>query len=555
MLTNIIKHLSNLTNFLSLLLTLTPSLIMSQAAIAQQTDNANPAPQQNNAQAAAPAPVFDLYELRVKGNTVMDKASIEKTVYPFLGKQKSLDTVEQARHALEELYHSKGFQTIAVDIPEQNVEKGIVYLQITEGKVERLRVTDSRYFSLGEIKAKVPSLAEGSVPNMPVMQAELQALAKESPDRNITPVLRAGETPGTLDVDLKVKDELPLHGKIEINGRNTSTTDRLRTIGFIKYDNLWQKFHSASFMYQVSPENSNQVEVMVGSYAMPIIDADKRLAFFAVDSNSTSVTNAGALNVVGTGSIYGLRFIDPLSSPIKNLYHTFTGGLSYKNFQQNLAGTSVGELFQKTPISYLPFILGYSGNLKYDEYSLGLNLNANFALDKIGSNEGEFNNTRKYAHSNYAYLTTNIDFKHNLPYGMEFGTRVNGQLTGSPLIPNEQFSLGGMQSVRGYYETQVLVDEGIQTSLELFSPKLNVQDWPEYNKIRGLVFVDGGRGWLKNTLPGSISHYELASAGGGFRLQLWKKLTANFDVAVPFINQTRVENGNPRIHFQVFTEF
>jgi hemolysin activation/secretion protein len=533
-------------------------LVVSQLAISWVAYAQEPAPtNQNPAAQASPAQTnqFDLYELRVKGNTLLERQAIERTVYPFLGKQKSIDVVENARTALENLYHSKGYQTIAVDIPEQNVVNGIVYLQVTEGKVSRLRVTESRYFSLGAIKEKVPALAEGSVPNMPLMQEQLAALAKESPDRTVTPILRAGDTPGSLEVDLRVKDELPLHGKLELNGRNTATTDRLRAIASLHYDNLWQKFHSASIMYQTTPENPNQVEVVVGSYVMPIIDSDKRLAFFALNSSSNSITNAGALSVVGAGDIYGLRFVDPLITNVKNLYQTFTAGVSYKNFQQNLSGQQVGALFRQTPISYLPFLLGYSGNLKLDEATLGLTLNANFSLRDIGNNQGEFENSRYLAKSDYAYLNGGLSFTHTLPYGMEFQSRFNGQVADSPLIPNEQFSIGGMQSVRGYYETQVLADSGMQTSIELYSPRVDVEDWPDYNKIRGLIFFDAGKGWMQDALSGSPSQYSLASAGSGFRVQLWKKLTANFDVGVPFVNQTRVERGNPRLHFQVFTEF
>jgi hemolysin activation/secretion protein len=518
---------------------------------AQETVEVIPPSQQEN----KPSSLFDLFELRIQGNTMLDKPSIERLIYPFLGKQKNIDSVERARVALENLYHSRGYQTITVDIPEQNVVNGIVYLHVTEGKVARLRVKDSRYFALGAIKDKVPELAEGSVPNMPVMQEQLALLAKESPDRTITPVLRAGDTPGTLDVDLQVKDELPLHAKFELNGRNTSSTERLRAIGTVRYDNLWQAMHSASFMYQVSPENPSQVEVMVGSYVMPVIDQDKRLAMFVVNSSSSSVANAGALNVVGSGSIYGMRFVDPISTKMKNYYHTFTAGVSYKDFQQNLNGTSVTQLFQKTPISYLPFLLGYSGNLQLPESTLTFNMNANFAIRNLASTQSEFSNSRYLAKSDYADLNGGLVYKHNLPWGMEIETRFNGQMADSPLIPNEQFSLGGMQSVRGYYETEVLADSGVQGSLELYSPKIKMEDWDERHKLRGLVFFDAGKGWIMNSLSGSPAQYELASAGSGFRLNLWKTLTANFDVAVPFVNQTRVESGNPRIHFQVITEF
>ena len=205
---------------------------------------------------------FDLLELRVKGNTLLERNQLERTVYPFLGLKKNIDTVEEARNALENLYRIKGYQTVAVDIPEQNVENGVVYLQVVEGKVSRLRVKDSRYFSLGAIKAGVPELAPGKVPNLPIMQKQLAALGSQNADRKITPVLRAGDTPGTLEVDLKVKDQLPLHGSIALNGRNTSSTSLLRLVSSLHYDNLWQKLHSASLMYQVAPENREEVDCL-----------------------------------------------------------------------------------------------------------------------------------------------------------------------------------------------------------------------------------------------------------------------------------------------------
>ena len=81
-------------------------------------------------------------------------------------------------------------------------------------------------------------------------------LAQETSDRTVTPVFRAGSTPGAMEVELKVKDELPVHGSVEANGRNTEGTTRLRLVNSIRYDNLWQKFHSASLQYQVSPQDA-----------------------------------------------------------------------------------------------------------------------------------------------------------------------------------------------------------------------------------------------------------------------------------------------------------
>ena len=511
----------------------------------------------NSAVAAEPEAAqqagFDLLELRVKGNTLLERNQLERAVYPFLGPKKSIETVEQARDALESVYRNKGYQTVSVDIPEQNVKNGVVYLQVIEGKVSRLRVKDSRYFSLGSIKAGVPELAEGGVPNMPKMQEQLAALGSQSADRKITPVLRAGDTPGTLEVDLKVKDSLPLHGRVELNGRNTSSTSRLRLVSSLHYDNLWQKMHSASLMYQVSPQNSDEVDVWAGTYVMPVPTTDMKLAFYAVSSSSNAqIASAGALSVVGIGNIYGARLIKPLPS-LENYFHSLTLGIDHKDFKEDL--NLIGADTLRTPISYLPFMAQYASSLKGKESLASFNVGVNFSVRGLGNDQQEFENKRFNARSNYTVVTGGASFTQALPYDMEFFSRFSGQAADSPLISNEQFSLGGMQSVRGYFETQALADNGVLGSVELRSPHLAPRYMDTVNKLQALVFMDGGRGWIQDALPGSAKTSELASAGLGMRFQVWKYFVGVLDLGFPLASLGPVQKGDPKLHFNVATEF
>jgi len=552
-------------------------LVLSLDGIAQQApivaeETAEQVPKQQQVPQAAAT--FDMLELRVKGNSLLDKKQLERTVYPFLGPKKSIDNVESARSALEELYRTNGYQTVAVDIPEQDVKNGVVYLQVTEGKVSKLRVKDSRYFSLGKIKAAVPELAEGNVPNLPKMQKELAELATQSPDRQITPILRAGETPGTLEVDLKVKDELPLHGRVELNGRNTMQTERLRLVSSLRYDNLWQEMHSASLMYQTSPENNQQVEVWAGTYAMPLFGSDARLALYAVSSASNTVSNAGALTIIGKGNIYGARVVQPFK-PLQDYFHSGTLGVDYKDFQE--------EVGFQTPISYLPFLAQYSGSFNGKEFMTSFDLGLHFSIRGLGNDQKQFfcNDAvatcssikdgklvdlgkRVGSRANYIYLTGDLKFQHELPLGMRLVTHFAGQAADSPLISNEQFSLGGAQSVRGYFETQALSDDAVLGSLELYSPHLGPASWEYVDQLKLLAFFDAGKGWVKQPLNSQVAGYSLSSGGVGLRFQLWKKLSGAFDIGVPFnsfSNNTAsgpeiiVKSGDPRLHFNIATEF
>ena len=523
------------------------------AAPAEPAATAVEAGQQQSSQ---PPAQFDLLELRIKGNTIIDKKQLERTVYPFLGPNKSIDNVEAARAALESLYHKQGYQTVTVDIPEQDVKNGVVHLEVVEGKVSRLRVTDSRYFSLGKIKAGVPELAEGNVPNMPVMQKQLAELVGQSPDRQIQPILRAGETPGTMEVDLKVKDELPLHGRVELNGRNTSSTSRLRLVNSLHYDNLWQEFHSASVMYQVSPENSAEVDVWAGTYAMPVFDDGARLAFYTVSSSSSSqIASAGSLSVIGNGNIFGLRYVQPLKG-FDNLFHTATLGIDYKDFKEDLNVTQLNvNSVITTPIHYLPFLADYNGSVRGKQFLTSYDLALHFSIAGLGNSQSQFENKRYLATASYIYLTGDWKFQHELPFGMEFASHFAGQVANSPLISNEQYSLGGATTVRGYFETQALADHGVIGSVELRSPNLKRDDWEFVNKLKLQAFLDAGRGWVISPLPGNVSGYDLSSGGFGFSFQMWKKLSGVFDVGFPFVRLAPVRSGEPRLHFSVATDF
>ncbi|HQT26565.1 MAG TPA: POTRA domain-containing protein, partial [Burkholderiales bacterium] len=100
---------------------------------------------------------FDILEYRVDGNAnLLSTLQVEEAVYPHLGVKKTINDVEGARNDLEKAYHDAGYLTVLVDIPEQTVNSGIVHLRVVEGKVGKVRVTGSRYYSMNRILARVP---------------------------------------------------------------------------------------------------------------------------------------------------------------------------------------------------------------------------------------------------------------------------------------------------------------------------------------------------------------------------------------------------------------
>jgi hemolysin activation/secretion protein len=202
---------------------------------------------------------------------------------------------------LEKAYQSKGYQTVTVSIPEQNAQNGIVVLKVAEAKVGRLRVKGSRYSDLDKIKEKAPSVAEGKLPNLNEVTKDIVAL-NQLADRKVTPALRAGIAPGTVDVDLNVEDKLPLHASVELNNRQSPNTKPLRRG---HYDNVWQRRDSVSFSYQVAPEHPEDATV----YPVPISPGPISIGstFYSTLSTRRAMFQASAARILSAPAAFSAR--------------------------------------------------------------------------------------------------------------------------------------------------------------------------------------------------------------------------------------------------------
>lgn len=528
--------------------------LATAVTVAQAINEPTAVPSQN-----APAPVpdasqstahkFDLWELQVEGNTLLGRAVIERTVYPFLGPDKTVKDVEAARQALEVVYRDSGYPTVVVDIPEQNVKEGIVRLNVVQGTVSRVRVTGARYFSLGRIRSGVPALAEGSVPSVPALQEQLKQLNQASPDRTVTPIFRPGRTPGTVEAELRVKDDLPLHGDIELNNRNSRDTTNLRASASLRYANLWQREHSASLMFQTAPENTDEVRVLAGTYVWPLGDG-KVLAAYLVHSKS-NVATVGDLSVIGDGNILGARFIKTLPSN-GSYYHSATFGVDYKDFKEDVLNQ--GSVGTRTPISYLNFLTQYNGTKVTEQSKLAGEFSVNFGLRGLANSDAEFENKRSDAKPNYMYFGAHGDYTRTYLNGTQLYGALTGQLAVSPLVSNEQLSAGGAQSVRGYYESQALGDDGVIGNLELRSPSY-AKHVPHLRELRLLAFADAAKLRYRRPLQDQTARFELYSAGVGLQLQGEGGFDVSFDWAWPLADAIGVEKGDSRGNFRLHYGF
>jgi hemolysin activation/secretion protein len=538
------------------------------------------APATTSAQKPAATQHFDIDDFAVQGADTLPQIEIEEAIYQFLGPNKTADDVEKARAALEKAYHDKGYQTVSVSVPEQNAQAKVITLKVTELKVGRLRVKNSHYFDIDKIKQKAVSLKEGTVPNFTDVTKDIVSL-NQWPDRRVTPALRAGEAPGTVDVDLNVEDKVALHGTVEVNNRSSPNTSGLRFTSTVHYDDVWQRGDSFSFSYQVAPQRPSDAEVFSGSYLARIDDVDwLSVLLYAVKSNS-DVAVVGGTDIVGPGQIVGVRAVITLPGK-DNFFQTLSVGPDYKHFDQDVgqgvafnglppltpaASQAVNEF--ASPVTYFPVVASYTATFQNDKSTTQLDAAVTYNTRPLSSDPVDFDNKRFAASGSFIHLNADLSHTQELPEGFQLYGKVLGQVADGPLVSSEQLSLGGLDTVRGYLESEVLGDNGIVGNIELRSPNIGdmlqkeMKDetgqgaarFTTFNEWRFFGFADAGTATVLTPLPEQQAKFDMWSYGIGARFKVLNYLNGTLIYSVPMISQTYTQARDPRVNFRLWGEF
>jgi len=486
-------------------------------------------------------------EYRVIGTKRLPRETVEEAVYEYMGPERTTSDVEAAREALERAYKKEGYETVTVSVPQQRGTRGIVFLHVTEAPVGRLRVTGSRYFDIERIKKRAKSLAEGTVPNFNDVKRDLIALNRK-PDLRVTPEFRPGALPGTVDVDLVVEDTFPLHGALELNNRYSENTTPLRLDLTVRYDNLWQWGHTIGFGFQVAPQRPSDAIVYSGYYVAPVPGLDWLSVMGQAIRQNSNVSTLGGTATAGNGVVFGGRFLFDLPGA-PGFFQTASLGMDYKRFDQDI---DFGNEVIEAPITYFPVVASYSGFWMGEDYQIEFDGAINFSFRGIGSDEIEFDNRRFGADGNFFYFRGSLSGQYDLPLDFQIFALVQGQASGVPLVDSEQFALGGLNTVRGYLESQVLGDSAIASTLEIRSPSLLYGMDPLKNEWRIFGFIDGGAAWLNQPLPEQQSEFTLWSVGVGTNVRLFEHLNGALYVGFPQISQGTRLAGQPLFTFRVW---
>ncbi len=505
-------------------------------------------------QDASPADVgeatFTIRDFFVQGNTLLQPDRVDAILAPFIGPARRFNDIEQARAALEQAYRQLGYPTVAVTVPEQTVEYGVITLTVYEGRLKSIDVTNAWFFSSGYVRDKLPAIRVGALLHEPTVLKQLDAL-NANQDLKVAPILKPSDDPGQLDLELKVKDRPPVHGKVELNNRGVSTTPRLRLNAALQYTNLFDSDHVLTLQTSQTPQDWGAVEVYSGNYVVPLGTPDHQLLFYGATAHSRARLNTsplpvgGGLDILGNSVVGGARYLFPFA-PGGAMRHQLSVGIDYKHLGRSTASIPGGfaTVTVSNPITYTPLSIGYIG-MRPDEhgftkvtattrgYLAGV-ISQGGKEDFQGDPNDPLNKPglRRFSTGSFVVVQGSLDRYQALPHEFGLSGKVDGQWTNEPVIPTEQYFAGGMESVRGYREFEAVGDQAVHASVEVVSPPIPQLSVEHIRRsIKFVAFFDTAYLWLRKPLAGQTDRWQLEGAGVGLRFALSDYVRFRYDAA------------------------
>ena len=189
-----------------------------------------------------------------------------------------------------------------------------------------------------------------------------------------------------------------------------------------------------------------------------------------------------------------------LSHPVyKSLDHTVILGTNFSTRRNQT--TLLGEDFSfikgleggKSRVSVMRFFQEYLG--RFENHVIAVRSTFNFGIDAFNSTIQEDNSLPD---SEYFSWLGQFQYAFKvLDNGAQIKARGAMQLSNDPLLPQERMSIGGIHSVRGYRENELVRDQGYYGSLEFHYPVIGQVGGDGHHLIL-IPFMDYGAAWNKN---------------------------------------------------------
>ncbi len=492
---------------------------------------------------ASSGPQFLLKQVEFEGNTLFTQAELQQVVAHYMNQPVSRLDLETMRFQLSQHYKQAGFLSSGVLLPNQHIQNGTVKFEVIEGHLAAIQVSGNEGLHAEYIQHRMQTETGEPLQQQQLLE-RFQALLRDPLIETINGALKPGSRPGETVLDLEVKRAQPYDLTLSMDnytppsvGAYTGNLDgTLRNLTGLG-DYLQLHLGGSAGMQEISafysiPVGYTETRVNVGFQASQSEIVDDDLEQYDIEN----------------------RFMDMnigISHPFyQSMNELFSLELQYA-FRQNrtyfdgdpIPLSEGAEENGKSKVSVFRFIQNYLNRSSDSVFSARSSLNAgvDFFNATIHSNRAD---------SRFFSWLGQLRYLHKLDLlgeGTQVYLRSDIQLASETLMPLERFALGGVYTVRGYRQNELVRDNGYAASIELRYPLFMREN--TYGNLKLVPFFDIGEAWNHDE-----NGKTLLSSGVGLQ---WKRqnLSADFywahDLNTPDSTHSEHDAQDDGFYFQV----
>ena len=466
-------------------------------------------------------------KFEIVGSTVFTPEELAAVLEPYSMRRISFTELLAAQQAIDRLYFENGYITSGTFIPPQKLQDGIVVIEVVEGTVEEIKIEGLKRLNSGYVRSRLKIATNAPLERNKLLNA-LQLLQLDPLIENLAAELTAGTKPGSSILEINLQEAEPFDLTLSFDNYRAPSVGTDRRQVKLTHRNLLGFGDRINVAY-LNTDGSDSLNDL--SYTIPLNPYNGTLNFrFSYTDSKIIESPFDRFNIESENTKYELTYRQPLlQKPTEDL----AMGISF--FRSDSALTLDGQPAQlsrgsepngETHISALRFFQEYTTRdakqvfALRSQFSLGVDV-FNATINNDDRPDSKFFAWRGQAQ--YIRLLTN---------DITLLLRADLQVSDRPLVPVEQFSLGGALSVRGYRQDALLGDNGLFNSAEIRATILRIPKWETSWQLT--PFVDFGKVW--NTDNVTFDKNTLVSVGVGLRLQVRDYFAARLDWGIPLVD-------------------
>ena len=143
----------------------------------------------------------------VRGNTVIDTASLQRALDPYRGRKLGANELVAAAAAVRQVYLEQGYFLAVVYLPRQDIDNGHVEIVVLEGRLGRIEIDVDPNARITPERVRTvlaASLLPGQVLTLEQVERPLMLL-RERAGLRVSSELVPGETQGSTDLHVRVR--------------------------------------------------------------------------------------------------------------------------------------------------------------------------------------------------------------------------------------------------------------------------------------------------------------------------------------------------------------